>query len=158
MEKARAMRLSGRLPHALWRDIVAAATYLYNRTPRYYLGWKSPYEASNEHVMASQGVAERRKPILYHLKSYGCKCYVQTKSKGDPDFSGKLQKLYPKAHIGFLVGYESINISHTWIPHKKKVISARDVIFDEGEFFGGKSTRLTDFLSFQHGYLPACQI
>jgi hypothetical protein len=38
MEKARAMRLSGKLPHALWREIVAAAAYLYNRTPRHSLG------------------------------------------------------------------------------------------------------------------------
>jgi hypothetical protein len=146
MEKARAMRLSGRLPHALWRDIVAAATYLYNRTPRYSLEWKSPYEAFHEHVMASQGVTGPRKPILYHLKAYGCKGYVLIKSKGDPDFSGKLQKLQPKAHIGFLVGYESTNIYRIWIPHKKKVISARDVIFDEGEFFDGKPTRLTEEL------------
>ena len=146
MEKARAMRFSGRLPHALWRDIVAAATYLYNRTPRYSLQWKSPYEAFHEHVMASQEVNGPRKPILHHLKAYGCKCYVLIKSKGDPDFSGKLQKLQPKAHIGFLVGYESTNIYRIWIPHKRKVISARDVIFDEGEFFDGKPTRITEEL------------
>ena len=146
MEKARAMRLSGRLPHALWRDIVAASIYLYNRTPRYSLGWKSPYEAFHEYVMASQGVDGPRKPILHHLKAYGCKCYVLIKSKGDPDYPGKLQKLQPKAHIGFLVGYESTNIYRIWIPHKKKVISARDVIFNEGEFFDGKPTRLTEEL------------
>ena len=146
MEKARAMRLSGRLPHALWRDIVAASIYLYNRTPRYSLGWRSPYEAFHEYVMASQGVDGPRKPILHHLKAYGCKCYVLIKSKGDPDYPGKLQKLQPKAHIGFLVGYESTNIYRIWIPHKKKVISARDVIFNEGEFFDGKPTRLTEEL------------
>ena len=146
MEKARAMRLSGRLPHALWKDIVAAATYLYIRTPRYSLGWKSPYEAFHEYVMNAQGVTGPRKPILHHLKAYGCKCYVLIKSKGDPDYPGKLQKLHPRAHIGFLVGYESTNIYRIWVPHKRKVISARDVIFNENEFFDGKPTRLTQEL------------
>jgi hypothetical protein len=143
MAKARAMRLSGRLPHALWREIVSAATYLYNRTPRYSLEWKSPYEVFHDYVMASQGVTGPRRPILHHLKAYGCKCYTLIKSSGDPDFPGKLQKLAPRAHIGYLVGYESTNIFRVWIPHKKKVISTRDVIFDEEQFFDGKPMRLT---------------
>jgi len=56
MAKARAMRLSGKIPHALWREIVSTAAYLYNRTPRYSLGWKSPYEVFHDYVMTSQGV------------------------------------------------------------------------------------------------------
>lgn len=144
--KARAMRLSGKLPHALWREIVSTAVYLYNRTPRYSLEWKSPYEVFHDHVMTSQGVTGPRKPILHHLKAYGCKCYTLIKSTGDPDHPGKLQKLAPRAHIGYLVGYESTNIFRVWIPHKKKVISARDVIFDEEEFFDGKPMRLTSEL------------
>ena len=146
MAKARAMRLSGRLPHALWREIVSTAVYLYNRTPRYSLGWKSPYEVFHDYVMTAQGVTGPRKPILHHLKAYGCKCYTLIKSTGDPDHPGKLQKLAPRAHIGYLVGYESTNIFRVWIPHKKKVISTRDVIFDEEEFFDGKPMRLTSEL------------
>jgi hypothetical protein len=146
MAKARAMRLSGRLPHALWREIVSTAIYLYNRTPRYSLGWKSPYEAFHDHVMTSQGVTGPRKPILHHLKAYGCKCYTLIKSTGDPDYPVKLQKLAPRAHIGYLVGYESTNIYRVWIPHKKKVISTRDVIFNEEQFFDGKPMRLTNEL------------
>lgn len=143
MEKARAMRLSARLPHALWREIIATAVYLYNRTPRYGLDWKSPYEAFHDFVMSAEGVTGPRKPILHHLKVYGCRCYVLIKSKGDPDYPGKLRKLQPKAHIGYLVGYESTNIYRVWIPHKKKVISARDVLFDEDEVYDGKPLRLT---------------
>jgi hypothetical protein len=146
MAKARAMRLSGKLPHALWREIVSAAAYLYNRTPRYSLGWKSPYEVFQGYMMTSQGVTGPRKPILHHLKAYGCKCYALIKSTGDPDYPKKLQKLAPRAHIGYLVGYESTNIYRVWIPHKKKVISARDVIFDENEFFDGKPLRMTNEL------------
>jgi hypothetical protein len=42
--------------------------------------------------------------------------------------------------------YESTNIYRIWIPHKRKVISAREFIFDESEFFNGKPTRLTQEL------------
>ena len=72
MEKARAMRLSARLPHALWTEIISMVIYLYNRTPRYGLGWKSPYEAFYEYVMSAEGVTGPQRPILYHLKVYGC--------------------------------------------------------------------------------------
>ncbi len=34
MKKARAMRISANLPHNLWKEIINAATYLYNQTPR----------------------------------------------------------------------------------------------------------------------------
>jgi hypothetical protein len=45
-----------------------------------------------------------------------------------------------------LVGYESTNIYQIWIPHKKKVIWARDVLFDEEEFYDGKLIQFTDIL------------
>jgi hypothetical protein len=47
-------------------------------------------------------------------------------------------KLNPRAHIGYLVGYDSTNIYRVWIPHKGILISMRDVIFDESTFFEGK--------------------
>src|SRR6266436_2469008 len=146
VEKARAMRLSAHLPHALWREIIASAVYLYNRTPRQSLDWKSPYEAFQDVMMPVEGVSGPRKPALNHLKAYGCRSYVLIKSAGDPDRPKKRQKLQPKAHIGFLVGYESTNIYRIWIPHKKKVISARDVLFDKEEFYDGKPIRFTDTL------------
>jgi hypothetical protein len=89
-QKARAMRLSGRLPHALWKEIVATATYLYNRTPRYSLGWKSLYEAFYEYVIENEGVTGPRKLVLSHLRAFGCKAYTLIKSKGDPDYLGRL--------------------------------------------------------------------
>ena len=44
-------------------------------------------------------------------------------------------KLNPRAHIGYLVGYDSTNIYWVWIPHKGIVISMRDIIFNESTFF-----------------------
>ena len=55
-------------------------------------------------------------------------------------------KLDPRAHIGYLVGYDSTNIYRIWIPHKGVVISTQDVIFDEKTFFDGKRTDLSNEL------------
>ena len=133
VEKARAMRLSANLPHKLWRDVIETAGYLYNRTPRQSNNWKLPYEAFHTYIFDKEEVSGPQKPHLHHLKAYGCKAYVLIKSKGDADRPGKRRKLDAKAHIGYLVGYESTNIYRIWIPHKRKVISARDVIFDKDE-------------------------
>ena len=58
----------------------------------------------------------------------------------------RLRKLDPKAHIGYLVGYDSTNIFRVWIPHQGKVISTRDVIFDESTVFDGKKTHPSEQL------------
>ncbi|OAQ65574.1 polyprotein [Purpureocillium lilacinum] len=52
----------------------------------------------------------------------------------------RLKKLDPRAHIGYLVGYDSTNIFRIWVPHRGKVIASRDVIFDEKAFFDGRRT------------------
>jgi hypothetical protein len=38
------------------------------------------------------------------------------------------------------------NIYRIWIPHKKKVILARDVLFNEEKFYDGKPIQFTDTL------------
>jgi len=55
-------------------------------------------------------------------------------------------KLNLKAHIGYLVGYDSTNIFRVWIPHQGRVISTRDVMFDESTRFDGKRENLIDSL------------
>jgi len=47
----------------------------------------------------------------------------------------KLDKVLPKAHIGYLVGWDSTNIFRIWIPSLKRVISARDVTFNKTKRF-----------------------
>ena len=120
-------------------EIIAAATYLYNRTPRASNDWKSPYELFHTYVFDKEEVSGPRKPQLHHLRAYGCKAYVLIKSKGDPQYRYKLRELDPKAHIGFLVGYESTNTYRVLVPHKKKVVSVRDVIFNEDVIWNGES-------------------
>ena len=56
----------------------------------------------------------------------------------------RLQRLNPKAWIGFLIGYSLSNIYCIWIPAQNRVISTRDVIFNEDEFFSGDIKDLKD--------------
>ena len=140
--KARSMRISAKLPHDLWVDIVDTAVYLDNRTSKAQLNWESPYERFYSWLADNHEISGRRKPQLAHLKAYGCKAYAMT---GDAQLKkNRLQKLNPRAHIGYLVGYDSTNIFRIWIPHRGVVISSRDVIFDEDEFFDGTKVDLDE--------------
>jgi len=134
-ERARAMRLKANLPHDLWPEIVNCAVYLGERTPRHHNRWKSPFEKFYSYVYGT-----RKQPPLAHIKAYGCRAYAMTK---DAQLKrNRRNKLAPRAEISYLVGYDSTNIYRIWIPHTGKVISTRDVIFDETKFFDGKRADL----------------
>jgi len=126
-EKSKAM--TGELPTQLWREIVKAAVYLNNRTPKYNKGWKSPYERFFG-----------RKPAQEHLKAYGCKAFAMTTDAKKK--ANRLKRLNPKAWIGYLLGYTSSNTYRIWIPFRKEVITTRDVIFNEYAIFNGKMEEL----------------
>ncbi|EKG08999.1 Integrase catalytic core, partial [Macrophomina phaseolina MS6] len=116
--KARSMRIGANLPQNLWPEIVTAAAYLANRTPQRKINWMTPFQ----HVTQS-------KPDLSHLRVYGCKAFPLRK---DIKRSHKLEE---RAHLGFLVGYNSRNIFRVWIPSQKRVVRSRDVTFDETAFY-----------------------
>ena len=139
MEKSRAMRIGAKLPHNLWVETVNSATYLFNRTPRYSNSWKTPYELFYSYTQGVASQAKPRKPQIAHLKAYGCRAYAMTKDAQVK--KNRLFKLNPRAHIGYLIGYDSTNIFRIWIPHQGKVISTRDVIFDETTFFDGQTRK-----------------
>ena len=69
------------------------------------------------------------KPHFAHLNAYGCKAYPLNHK------IPRRSKLDPRAHIGYLVGYDSTNIFCIWIPSRNKVIQTRDVTFDENVFY-----------------------
>jgi hypothetical protein len=144
-EKSRAMRLDANLPWELWPEVVRSAVYLYNRTPRYSNHWRSPYEDFFTRVAYQIGVVTSpRKPNQSHLRTYGCKAFAMTDDT--KRHKGRLQRLDPKAWIGYLVGYRSSNIFRVWIPSMGKVISTRDVVFDEYTIFDGSEKQVMDNL------------
>lgn len=114
LTKSRAMRIEAGLPAYLWPWINQTAGYVMNRTPSKKHGWKTPFE-----------MATGKKPNLAHIIQYGSKAYPL-----DKDIPNR-EKMRAKAHIGFLVGYDSTNIFLIWIPSQRKVIRTRDVTFNE---------------------------
>jgi hypothetical protein len=66
--RARCLRIAACLPANLWPEIIQAAVYLNNRTPKRQLSWKTPYEALTQ-----------SKPNLSHLRIYGCRAYPLNK-------------------------------------------------------------------------------
>ena len=78
------------------------------------------------------------------MKAYGCKAFAITNDTHRG--KSRLQRLDPKAWIGYLVGYQASTIYRIWIPSLAKVISTRDVIFDENTIFDGKIEDLMDSL------------
>ncbi|RYP87917.1 hypothetical protein DL769_000369 [Monosporascus sp. CRB-8-3] len=125
--------------------IFKAAVYLYNRTPKYALFWQSPYEVYYTYLAYRDGVAVLdRKPQQAHLRTYGCMAYAMTITAIKKE--QRLQKLNPKAWIGFLVGYRSTNIYEIWNPLINKVVATRDVQFNEKATFSGDIKDLKDDL------------
>jgi hypothetical protein len=116
--KARCLRNGALLPACLWPEIVRTAAYLHNRTPRKALGWKMSYEALT-----------KEKPDLSHLHVFGCRAYPYIKNIPRKD------KLEPRAHLGYLVGYDSTNIYRIWVPSIERVIRTRDVTFDDNQLY-----------------------
>lgn len=135
-EKVRSMAQETRFPPELWPEICDAAIYLYNRTPRLSSDWKTPYDKFFSRLaVADRVIASARKPDRTHLRVYGCKAYAMTTDAMKKD--NRLERLNPKAWIGYLIGYASSNIYRIWNPHTNRIVSTRDVNFDEEEVYSG---------------------
>ena len=135
-DKIRSMRAGAKLPAELWPEISRAAVYLYNRTPRYGYTWKTPYDRFHTYIAHRDGsVVEDRKPHQAYLRTYGYKAFALTTEAQTK--SNRLQRLNPKAWIGYLVGYSSTSIYRIWNPLTNKIINTRDVVFNEAEPFDG---------------------
>lgn len=80
----------------------------------------------------------------------GCRAYPRDKDVP------RAAKNAPRAHIGYLVGYDSTNIYRIWIPSRNIVLSTRDVIFDESRLYDPNEPDLVDLLSTEPEYI--CEV
>ena len=126
---ARQMTIDSGLLSYLWHEVARTAVYIQNRLPHRTLNWQSPHEALAIHLGENAPHWLQAKPDLSHIRIFGCKAYVRINKLP------RLAKLAPRAAIGYLVGYETYNIWRIWIPTKRRVIRARDVQFNEDEFY-----------------------
>lgn len=118
--KARALKLAASIPRKYRPEIYIATAYILNRTPTKALNWKTPFE-----------MIIGKKPSIGHMRAYGCKCYPL---RGESTYP-KLQRLEPRAYIGYLIGYDGTNIYRVWIPSRHRIIRVRDVTFKEDELY-----------------------
>ena len=130
--KSRTMRIEAKLPANLWPEIVKAAGYISNRSPVRKLKWKTPFEA-----------VTKTKPRFAHMHVYGCRAYPLD------HHIPKKDKLNARAHIGYLVGYDSTNIYRIWIPSRKKVIRTRDVTLNNNLLYNLTDLDIGDILKEQ---------
>jgi len=83
----------------------------------------------------------RRRSKLTHLLAYGCRAYAMTENAQEK--KKRKWKLNPRVYIDYLVEYNFTNIFRIWISFKDKMISIRDVLFNEQIFFNEKPDNLT---------------
>ena len=81
------------------------------------------------------------KPSLAYLYIFGYKAYPV-----NPTIP-RTQKLLPRAHIGYLMGYDSTNIYRIWIPSKRQIVRTRNVTFDESKYYDPTETDLGQLLN-----------
>jgi hypothetical protein len=136
-----AMRETSGLPDHLWPETVKAAAHLIGMSPTARNQWKSPneklyawykqyfrwYEPPTEHA---HRFSTDLRPDWNGIYAYGCRAYplVRAREKGEQK---RHFKVSPRAHVGYLVGYRASNIYRIWIPSLNRVVSTRNVTFDE---------------------------
>jgi len=126
IQKSRCIAIGAQLPEELWPETGKTSGYLLNKSPTKQLEWRTPLEQLHRDL-----AIQNPQPNLSHLKVFGCRAYPVIPSAKIP----KTRKLLPRAHIGYLVGYESTNIFRIWVPSEMKVIKTRDVTFNEELFY-----------------------
>jgi hypothetical protein len=131
---ARQMTIDSGLPSFLWPEAAKTAIYIQNRLPHRSISWQSPYEALATYLGDKALYWLQLKPDLSNIRIFGCKAYVRINKLL------RLAKLAPRAAIGYLVGYEAYNIWRIWIPTNRRIIRARDVQFNEQEFYNPSLT------------------
>ena len=113
------MKNTANLPEILQPEMLTCAAYLLNRSPTKSLNQETPI-GYLERLSGNQN----SQPSLNHLVPYRCRAYSYIKKQP------KLDRLEPRAHIGYLVGYISTNVFRIWIPSQKTIVETRDVVFD----------------------------
>ena len=108
------MRLNAGLLIVFWAETVNTASFIINRSPSSAIDFKIP-----EKVWLGRLVD------YSSLKIFGCSAYVHVQS-------GECSKLDLKSRKCVFLGFEKgVKGYRLWDPISKKMVTSRDVIFDE---------------------------
>lgn len=134
-----AMLTGAGLPTELWPESTRASAYLLNISPSRRLGWKSPIEVLEQWFKNNAPLPIRRpeadlRPNWGALRAYGCRAYSLKRAREQGRNKRKM-KTEPRGDIGYLVGYVASNLFRIWIPCLERVVTTRNVDFNENVFY-----------------------
>ncbi|KAM3509956.1 hypothetical protein MY10362_000299 [Beauveria mimosiformis] len=138
--KAIAMTEGAGLPQNLWSEVTIAACRLLNISPKKRFNWQTPHEKLydwlelNSKLPVTQPGSDKR-PNWGSLLVYGCRAYALKRDR-EENRNRKWYKVSPRGHIGYLVGYMATNLYRIWIPVLERVVTTRNVQFDEDVTYG----------------------
>jgi hypothetical protein len=102
------------LPGWFWGEVVNTVVYVLNMCPMKSVDGMTPFEAWRG-----------RKPMVHHLRMFGCIVYVQ-------NMTPHLKKLEDRGRKMIFIGYETgSKVYRAYDPIMKRVHVTRDVVFDE---------------------------
>lgn len=117
LETARALSIQSKVPLKFWGDCILCAVYIINRMPLKVLGDHSPYFKLYQ-----------QQPVLDHLKTFGCLCYIATPKPHRTKFD-------VRAKPGVFLGYDIHHKGYKVLDIAAQTISiSRDVVFHEKHF------------------------
>ncbi|RYP67658.1 hypothetical protein DL771_007125 [Monosporascus sp. 5C6A] len=134
--------INSNLPSDLWPEAVKAAIYIANRTPIRALSWKTSIQVFNEWIAKRDKTSileEGFKANVANIVLFGLKVYALTEAARRG--AKRLKKMDPRAYIGYLVGYVASNIYKVWILSQQRVITVRNVTFDESQKYQGEQQK-----------------
>ena len=113
-ECARALLLSSRLPHFLWKEVINHSTWLQNRTLAHAISRKTLHKMRNN-----------RKQNLAGIQEFGAAAYIKDLKAG---------KLDARVKVGCFISYGSESKGY-WIywPGKMSITVERNVVFKSGQ-------------------------
>jgi Reverse transcriptase (RNA-dependent DNA polymerase)/gag-polypeptide of LTR copia-type len=118
LDMVRPMLLNSNMPTPFWAEAVETANKIRNRLPSTSLpNNMSPHQAWF-------GTA----PSIDHFRQFGCVAYA--KSPQIP----RGNKLEPRSIKCCLLGFIGNRIYRLWDPNQQRIVTSRDVLFNEGEF------------------------
>ena len=114
LNMVRTLLTRGRVPRTFWPEAVNWSIHVLNRSPTFAVQNKTPEEAWSG-----------RRPVVDHFRIFGCLAYAHI-----PD--AKRKKLDDKAEKCIFLGVsESSKAYKLFNPLTKKIVTSRDVVFEE---------------------------